>query len=642
MSKKSIRRPIQTQIDRKQVFEYFELALEIAQIGVWDCYLDDGSVTFGRHWAEMLGLDYSLLRMDAKTWEDRVHPDDLIVAKRAFADYISGKTKTYENIHRLKHADGHWVHVLSKGRYSAWGEDGKPTRFTGTLSDVSTFEQYRKKLSLFFENSPFGYAFCDMNGNFLEINERYAQITGYTLEELKELAYWDITPAKYEVNEAQQIEAMKKTGRYGPYRKEYRTKSGDLVPVELNGFIVEDYSGTTGIWSTVEDISEKRLLESQLIHSSKLASLGVLAAGVGHEINNPLAIIASSIDRLATLEPNNANVQADAKKIMEAVGRISEIVVGLRQFSRSESSYVEPIEIVGVIKETLSLMGEIIENQGVSVQTQIEANSEIFVDGNRGKFQQVFMNLLSNAKDATYKQTNPKIWIRVQRNENFASVIFRDNGIGITQKNIDKIFDPFFTTKGVSEGTGIGLSIVHSIVAEFGGEISVFSQPGEGTEFRVQLPISKHQLEPVHTLDDVDHSARIPEIDENLKGTILLLDDEPDILELLEFNIKRLGPHLKVFSFSDGNRALEAINLEPNKFDLIISDMKMPSMGGPEFLSAIRSQKSLRQPKFIFLTGGVEIDLESYNETSPDRIDGFIYKPFQREQLLDLIASALA
>ena len=268
----------------QDLIQYLDLALEGANLGIWDWNLKDNSVKFDRRWAQMLGLDLSKIEMNLATWESRVHPDDLDKCYSDIKSYMDGDVDFYENIHRMKHNDGHWVYILDRGRFSAWDEEGNPTRFTGTHFDITSSERDKQKLSLFFENLKIGYAFCDMDGKILEANTAYSDILGYTLDEINQLSYWDLTPRKYEEDEAFQLKSLEETGRYGPYKKEYIRKDGTLIPVELNGFIVDDYDGVKGIWSSIEDITLKTGLEREIIRNTRLASIGLLAAGVAMKL----------------------------------------------------------------------------------------------------------------------------------------------------------------------------------------------------------------------------------------------------------------------------------------------------------------------------------------------------------------------
>ncbi len=634
MKKKTLRNVAPSLFENEEeILDYFDMALEGANLGIWDWYLTDNSVRFDRRWAEMLGLDHTKIAMELSTWESRVHPDDLAKCYEDIQAYLSGKTDIYENIHRMKHNDGRWIYILDRGRVSAWDREGNPTRFTGTHFDITKSEYYRKKISIFFDNSPFGYAFCDMQGNLLEINSRYAEITGYSLEELKKLSYWDITPRKYEKQEQEQIKSMEEKGRYGPYRKEYIRKDGNIVPVELNGFVVEDYDGMKGIWSTVEDITEKVQLEAKLLHASKLASVGELAAGVGHEINNPLAIIYGLVDQINRKHPENSELQQMTRRINASIDRISKIVSSLRTFSQKDSSNVESVDLHKSIDEAKAMIEGAYLKTNMQVNVRSKTESTLNILGNKGRLQQIFINLFSNAIDATPITKACRIDVDLSQRNDQVEITISDNGEGIPTDLIDKIFDPFFTTKDVNGGTGIGLSIVHGIVKEHDGDIQVSSTPGMGTTFTLRFPITNISAEELlHPIQKRPQHSPI----EALTGSVMLVDDEEEFRALLAESLTELG--LEVFEFGNGHEALLRYNQEPEKFDLIISDIQMPQMTGTQLLKKVRSQKEKPQPRFLMITGGIK---DNFNRKESALVDGYIYKPFRINEIAGQISQIL-
>lgn len=212
----------------------------------------------------MLGLDITKIKMELSTWESRVHPDDIKKCYEEIKAYINGEKNFYENIHRMQHRDGHWLYILDRGRVSARDKTGKPIKFTGSHFDVTELMSTKLKLDLFFKNSPFVFCFVDMDGRFLEMNEEFIRIIGYTRDEINQLSYGDINPRKYESDDDVQFKLLEKNKVYGPYRKEYIRKNGEHIPVELNGFMVEDYDGKKGIWTIVEDISKNLEKEKEL------------------------------------------------------------------------------------------------------------------------------------------------------------------------------------------------------------------------------------------------------------------------------------------------------------------------------------------------------------------------------------------
>lgn len=624
----------------KELGKYLELALEGANLGIWDLYLEDNSVRFDRRWSEMLGLIHDDTKMELATWESRVHPDDI---EQTYADmkaYFAGETDSYENIHRMKHVDGHWVYILVRGRFTDWDKDGRPTRFTRTHLDITNSERNKNKMSLFFEQSPFGYAFCDMDGKFLEINSRYSDILGYSLEELKVLSYWDITPKKYEADEAKQLESLKKTGRYGPYRKEYLRKDGTPVPVELNGFMLDDYDGVKGIWSTVEDITEKKNLESQLIHSSKLASLGILAAGIGHEINNPLTIISALVEKMKREYPSEEFLAQVAARMSNAIDRIVKIIAGLRTFSKLDLKDVKIFSVESVIKESVGMMEDIFQSEGVEIRASYEDTEELQIIGNRGRLQQVFMNLLANAMDATKGAPKRNVGIDLRKEGHFVIIDFTDNGCGIPHEYLGKIFDPFFTTKGIHEGTGLGLSIAYSIIQDHNGEISVESLEGKGATFHIRLPIAQVSgNEIMKPINDKSTKSILQTGRSEFCGTVLLVEDEPEILKLLAEQLEHLG--LKVVQHLNGEDAFNEYLRDPQKIDIIISDLKMPKVDGLALLDKVRKKNQHHQPKFILTTAGVNINLDQYFDSNKHQFDGFLHKPYTVNEIIKLLQKCI-
>ncbi|MBY0313964.1 MAG: PAS domain S-box protein [Bdellovibrionales bacterium] len=631
------------EIELKSSKEYLDLALEGAGLGIWDWYLADNSVKFDERWAQMLGLDINEIDMELTTWESRVHPDDL---EKCYADikaYMDGKTEFYENVHRMRHKNGHWVYILDRGRFSDWDQDGRPIRFTGTHFDVSELEKAKQKLSLLYQNSPFGFAFCDINGNILDVNKKYEEITGYTADELKKLSRWDLTPTKYIDDENTHLESLRANGRYGPYRKEYKNKKGDLVPVELNGFIIKDFDGKAGVWSIVEDITQKIAQEKELLyqkqfaaHHAKLASIGELAAGVGHEINNPLSIVKGYLSvlekKMEKGSVNQSEVQAYLGKIDVATNRIARIVQGLRTFSRSDATEVSDFSPIDAIEESFNMLNEIYEKDGIHLKFNNSVRGQYLIHGNRGKFQQIIMNLVSNAKDATQDKDLRIININIRNEVDKLIIEVDDNGCGFPESLKEKIFDPFFTTKEVNKGTGIGLSLVHSFIKEMNGGIRVESKVHEGSKFTLELPalLASQIQTQVQTPSPAEANGGV-----QYKANVILADDDEGIRELLGDLLESMG--MRVTAVENGKEALDLYMKHPDNFDLIISDMKMPQLDGPSLLKKLRENEQLKQPKFIFITGGININFEDKDNELNKLIDGYLLKPFTESKVYEIL-----
>ena len=249
----------------------------------------------------------------------------------------------------------------------------------------------------------------------------------------------------------------------------------------------------------VDDITDRINMETQLTQSEKLSSIGLLAAGVAHEVNTPLAVISSYAQMLGKQlradEATHARLQPVLEKITQQTFRASEIVNGLLNFSRMGSSEFSRVDLNSVVRDTTLLLEHQLRSANVEVVTSLD-DSLPEISGNRGKLQQVLVNFILNAKDALQARENPRI--RVVTHHAGAAVHLRveDNGMGMSEAVLRRIYDPFFTTKsnpaqGQRKGTGLGLAVTYGIVQEHAGTIDVSSTVGEGTIFEVVFPAAE-------------------------------------------------------------------------------------------------------------------------------------------------------
>jgi two-component system, NtrC family, sensor kinase len=237
-----------------------------------------------------------------------------------------------------------------------------------------------------------------------------------------------------------------------------------------------------------DDVTDRAELEKRLVQADKLSSIGLLAAGVAHEVNTPLAVISSYAQMLAKQVAEDDQKSHMLEKIAKSTFRASEIVNGLLNFSRTSSTEFGEVNLNRVIQETISLVEHQMKKAGVEVRASLEATLEP-IHGNAGKLQQVFLNLFLNARDAM--EGGGVLEVQTSPGKGGARVEVIDTGHGIAPENLHRIYDPFFTTKSARKGTGLGLSVTYGIIQEHAGAIEVFSRPGGGTRFHIELPWSK-------------------------------------------------------------------------------------------------------------------------------------------------------
>ena len=241
----------------------------------------------------------------------------------------------------------------------------------------------------------------------------------------------------------------------------------------------------------LDDVTDRAELERRLMQADKLSSIGLLAAGVAHEVNTPLAVISTYAQMLAKQISGDEQKAPLLEKIARQTFRASEIVNSLLNFSRTSPTEFVPVDLNKVLRETLTLVEHQFAKSSVKVELNLD-ESITLIKGSPGKLQQVFLNLFLNARDAIESAgTIPgSLTIETDRWNGAVRAKVRDTGAGIAPENLTRIFDPFFTTKGALKGTGLGLSVSYGIVREHGGDIEVHSQPGQGTQFLLTFPIS--------------------------------------------------------------------------------------------------------------------------------------------------------
>ena len=272
------------------------------------------------------------------------------------------------------------------------------------------------------------------------------------------------------------------------YRISLRTRRGEDKVVTLSLAPLLGESGDTGTVIIVDDVTERTQLESRLQQAEKLTSVGLLAAGVAHEVNTPLTGISSYVQMLQRKMPETDPRRAILEKIEKQTFRASQIVNNLLNFSRQESGQQRPIDLNTVVLDTLALAEIQLKERRVRVDTELASDMRPVID-DPIKLQQALMNLVLNARDAMPQGGEVRI-VTAQRDGDAVLEVI-DNGSGIDAEHVHKVYDPFFTTKGVGKGTGLGLSVSYGIVQEHRGSINVHSEPGVGTRFVIELPTSE-------------------------------------------------------------------------------------------------------------------------------------------------------
>jgi two-component system NtrC family sensor kinase len=373
-----------------------------------------------------------------------------------------------------------------------------------------------------------------------------------------------------------------------------------------------------------DDQTERRRLQEQLVQSEKMSAIGQLIAGIAHDLNNPLASVVGFADFLGEVRDVPPQLREPLTVIREEAERASNIVKNLLSFARKQEHQRRRTSLRQLLESTFLLL----RNQLLAyhVEYRLELDAELpDVDVDPNQIQQVFVNLINNAAQAiAVTGQSGMIEVRGRRWMDGVAIDVSDTGPGMSEALQAQVFEPFFTTKPEGQGTGLGLSISQGIVKEHGGRITLASEEGTGATFTVHLPLSSR--EPV-TETPVSPRPAPPRL------RVLVVDDEPHILHYMRATLEAWGHTVE--TASDGDDALARATREP--YDLVISDLRMPRLGGREFYEELERRRPEMARRLVFSTGDtVRGDTLAFLE----RLDRpFLHKPFSLAELRSLLAA---
>jgi signal transduction histidine kinase/ActR/RegA family two-component response regulator len=341
---------------------------------------------------------------------------------------------------------------------------------------------------------------------------------------------------------------------------------------------------------------EKQEIERKANLASRLSTVGQMAAGICHEINNPLTAVVGYSDLLIAQDLPE-EVKRDLERIRDGGRRVAGVVRQLLAFARSTKPMREMIDINDILTSTLRLREHQLEVANIKVLTKLAPGLPGIV-ADAGQLQQVFMNIILNAEtEMELAHGQGTLVVETEWVDDTIRISFKDDGRGISKENINRIFDPFFTTKRVGEGTGLGLSVCHGIITEHNGEIYAQSQQGKGATFIVELPIT------IETRPTGMPSAAPQEIRQvhARKSDILVIDDEPSVLQFVERLLTNKGQRVDVVD--NAKDAIEFFNSK--SYDLILMDVLMPDMSGIELYKKFQQMDKSAGSRVLFMTGDV-------------------------------------
>jgi len=472
----------------------------------------------------------------------------------------------------------------------------------------------------------------DARGRCLYVSRAVERVLGYTPDEIYAMESWDAlnideVPGDY----GQRAGAFDRVFRQ-------RRKDGREIVVRYSGRVIADADGrVVGAEGFGVDVTAERDAQRQLLLADRLAALGMLVAGIGHEINNPAAYVSLGVQQIARhlrgartqpFEEQRATLERVLPildDVAAGVHRIAEIVGELKLFSRNpDVDAPGPVDLNAVVRSAAALVQAELRSRA---RLQLELGELPPAPGSWARLSQVILNLLINAAQAIApgNADGNLVTVRTESVGDHLRIVVGDSGCGIPAAALSTIFDPFYTTKPVGEGTGLGLAISYDIVRRLGGTISVESELGRGARFTVSLP----RVEATVRAEPRPPGGGVA------SGSVLVVDDERPLATAIA---RELGARMQVELVHSGGEALRALGRD--RFDAVLCDLRMPDLSGAEVYRRTRARDRAQAARFVFITGvaGAAREAEFLREAGRPVLE----KPFAMDDLWRTVGSVMA
>lgn len=484
-------------------------------------------------------------------------------------------------------------------------------------------------LPIFFKNVDHVYVGC---------NTAFAQFVGLPKERIVGKPVFDVVSRETAKIFRQHDEELFNHPGTQVYSTSVKRSDGSTSEVIFHKATYNNPDGqVSGLIGAILDITERKLLEQQLLQAQKMQAIGTLTGGIAHEFNNLLTVISGFAELLLTQKKENDPESVDLQRIMTAAHKGAELVASLLTISRKSQTNLVHLDLNHEVTQVKKLLDGTLPK---AIEIELELSDGLrTVRADAGQIRQLIMNLALNARDAMPEGGKLKLKTNnidlcadqetapaIPKSGAYVQLIVSDTGIGMERETLEHIFEPFYSTKGLAYKTGLGLAVVHGIVEQHGGLIACESEPGQGAAFKICFPAS----EPEES-ESVSHETQ----SEARTETILLVDDEEHVRDLTARLLGREG--YRVIAAEDGLRAVELYGKEKNNISLVILDLIMPKMGGTQCLRELL--KIDPKTKVIIATG--YSDASNRDEFIGAGAKGFVGKPFQAAHLLKIVRNVL-
>jgi len=641
------RKIAESKIAKQQIL--LDMTGQLAHIGGWEFDVK----TLGLRWTEEVYRIHELEESYIPSIDNAI---DFYTAgyKIKIQDAIENALECGESFDlevQIKTGKGNlrWVHSIGYAKTI----NGVVTTISGTIQDITKRKQVEKEskahkdlLRTVLDIIPAFICAKNLDGRFILTNKKLTDFYGTTVDKMTGMLHADLCEDEEELKamlsaDQQVIE----NGIPKLIPEETMENSDGSITVLETYKIPFTANDEAAVLIASTDITERKQaqmmrkkLEKQLLQAQKMESVGLLAGGIAHDFNNILFPIIGHAEMLLEDVPEDSPFRVSLNQIYSSALRASELVKQILTFSRQENTDFKLMKMQPIIKEALKLIRSTIPAT-IEIKQNIQTDCGV-IKADPTQIHQIIMNLATNAYHAM-EETGGELKVGLKQMELgaldlinqdmapgvYACLTIADTGKGMDKKLTNKIFDPFFTTKEIGKGTGMGLSVVHGIVAGMGGAVRVYSEPDKGAEFQVYLPVKKSAFE-----------KQSPKTNEPLQGgteRILLVDDDEGIITMEKQALERLG--YQVTSRTSSIEALDVFKANPHKFDLVITDMAMPNISGDKLSAELIK---IRPDIPVLLCTGFS-ETMSEKKAASLGIKGFLFKPIVMQDLSQKVREVL-
>ncbi|MFI5295742.1 MAG: PAS domain S-box protein [Thermodesulfovibrionales bacterium] len=516
---------------------------------------------------------------------------------------------------------------------------GMVTDITERKKAEDALQKIEKRYKDLFGATLDGIYQIDADGVFILINSAGAKMLGYeSPDEIigkKGLEYWrdprDRDAFRAELNIKKSVSG---------YHMRLKKKNGEPIELETSSAIKEDEEGAfLGMEGILRDVTERKKLEAQLRHAQKMEAVGTLAGGIAHDFNNILNVIIGYGSMVLDRLEDDSISKDQMNEVIAAAERAANLTKRLLTFSRKQITEVKPIDVNGTVTGIHKMLVRII---GEDIDFNFDlADKRLVVMADAGQIEQVLMNLATNARDAMPNGGRLTIGTGLEeidyeyialngygRPGMYALITVSDTGHGMDAETQKKIFEPFFTTKGLGEGTGLGLAISYGIIKQHNGYIKVYSEPGQGTVFKIYLPLIEESA-------SLERETEAPDAIKGGNETVLVAEDDASLRDLSRIVLESFG--YSVITAEDGEDAIAKFMENRERIHLVMLDMIMPKKNGKEVSEVLR--KASPGIKILFLSG-YTMDIIKSKELMESGVD-LIHKPIRPQDLLRKVREVL-